>query len=114
MVVISLSQRQLTKSEISLVSKGLKFVTKTNRIDKAKLKQELEVFGRKPRLMWHFQNEEKIFDCNKKFTPRSTFKVALSGLRQFLPTESSLKIMKNAFYFTSKPFFVLKIFNFLS
>ena len=35
-----------------------------NRIDKAKLKQELEVFGRKQRLMWHFRNDERIFDCN--------------------------------------------------
>ena len=39
---------------------------------------------------------------------------ALSGLRQFLATESPLKIMKNAFYFTSKALFILKIFNFLS
>ena len=39
--VINLSQRQLTKSEISLLSKGLKFVFTPNRIDKAKLKQEL-------------------------------------------------------------------------
>ena len=44
-----------------------------NRIDKAKLKQELEVFGRKLRLMWHFRNDERIFDCNKKFRPKSTF-----------------------------------------
>ena len=36
-------------------------------------------------------------------------KCARSGLRQFLPTESLLKIMKNAFYFTSKALFVLKI-----
>ena len=41
--VINLSQRQLTKSEISLLSKGLKFVFTPNRIDKAKLKQELGV-----------------------------------------------------------------------
>ena len=71
--VINLSQRQLTKSEISLLSKGLKFVPTPNRIDKAKLKQELEVFGRKLRLMWHFRNDERIFDCNKKFRPKSTF-----------------------------------------
>ena len=44
-----------------------------NRIDKTKLKQELEVFGRKLRLMWHFQNDERIFDCNKKFRSKSTF-----------------------------------------
>ena len=71
--VINLSQRQLTKSEISLLSKGLKFVPTPNRIDKAKLKQELEVFGRKLRLMWHFRNDERIFDCNTKFRPKFTF-----------------------------------------
>ena len=45
---------------------------------------------------------------------RPNFKGALSGLRQFLATESPLKMMKNAFYFTSKALFVLKIFKFLS
>ena len=39
---------------------------------------------------------------------------ALSGLRQFLATESPLKMMKNVFYFISKALFVLKIFEFLS
>ena len=42
------------------------------------------------------------------------FKGALSGLKQFLVTENHLKMMKNAFYFTSKALFVLKIFKFLS
>ena len=42
------------------------------------------------------------------------FKGAPSGLRQFLATESPLKIMKNVFYFTLKAFFVPKIFKFLS
>ena len=42
------------------------------------------------------------------------FKGALWGLRQFLVTESTLKIMKNKFYFTLKTLFVLKIFKFLS
>ena len=41
-------------------------------------------------------------------------KVALLGLRQFLATENPLKIMKNAFNFTSKALFVLKILKFLS
>ena len=41
-------------------------------------------------------------------------KGSLSGLRQFLPTESPLKIMKNAFYFTLKALFVLKIFKLFS
>ena len=41
-------------------------------------------------------------------------KGALQGLRQFLTSESHLKIMKNTFYFTLKGLFVLKIFKFLS
>ena len=41
-------------------------------------------------------------------------KCALSGLRQFLAAESPFKMMKNAFYFTLKALFVLKIFKFLS
>ena len=40
---------------------------------------------------------------------KSVFKCALSGLRQFLATESPLKTMKNAFYFILKALFVLKI-----
>ena len=41
-------------------------------------------------------------------------KDTLYGLKQFLPTESPLKMMKNAFYFTLEAVFVLKIFKFLS
>ena len=41
------------------------------------------------------------------------FKDALSGLKQLLAIESPLKKMKNAFCFTSKVLFVLKIFKFL-
>ena len=42
-----------------------------------------------------------------------TVKGALSGLRQFLATESPLKMMKNASYFTLRALFILKIFKFL-
>ena len=42
------------------------------------------------------------------------FKGALSGLRQVLALEIPLKMIKNAFYFTLKAHFVLKIFNFSS
>ena len=41
-------------------------------------------------------------------------KSALSGLRQFLSTESPLKVIKNVFYFPSKALFILEIFKFLS
>ena len=71
--VINLSQRQLTKSQISLLSKGFKFVPTLNRIGKAKLKQDLDIFGRKLRLMWHFRKDEGTFDCNKKFRSKSRF-----------------------------------------
>ena len=40
-------------------------------------------------------------------------KFALSRLSYILATESPLKMMKNAFYFTLKALFVLKIFKFL-
>ena len=43
----------------------------------------------------------------------SNIKDALSGLIQFLATESPLKLMKNAFYFTLEALFVLKISKFL-
>ena len=42
------------------------------------------------------------------------FKGAFSGLRQFFATENPLKLMKNAFNFTSEALFDLKIFKFLS
>ena len=42
-----------------------------------------------------------------------SIKGALSGLRQFLASESPLKKMKDAFYFTWKVLFVLRIFKFL-
>ena len=70
--VVNLSKRKLTKTEISLLSKGLKFIPNSNHISKAKLKMELEIYGRMLRLKWHFQNDEKEFYRNK-FKPKSTF-----------------------------------------
>ena len=40
-------------------------------------------------------------------------KGAHAGLRQFLAPEGPLKMIKNAFFFTSKALFVLKILKFL-
>ena len=48
---------------------------------------------------------------NFKFKNDKTF---LTGLREFLAAESSLKMMKNNFHLTSKAHFVFKIFKFLS
>ena len=43
---------------------------------------------------------------------QGALKGALSGVRQYLVNENPLKIMKNAFYFTLKSLFVVKIFKF--
>ena len=69
--VVNLSRRNLTDSEISLLSKGLNFVPTSNTIDKAKLKTELEALGRILRLKWYFRNEENEFDLDQ-FKPKST------------------------------------------
>ena len=61
----------------------------------------------------HLMLFKLTFRCNTCQT-LSFFKGALSDLRQFLATESPLKMMKNAFYFTLKAFFLLKKFKFLS
>ena len=49
----------------------------------------------------------KIENMVQRFSCISLVKGALSGLRQLLATESPLKMMKNAFYFTLKALFVL-------
>ena len=52
-----------------------------------------------------FKWEAEIYEC-------LIFKGALSCLRQFLATESPLKMMEAAFNFTLKPLFVLNILKF--
>lgn len=70
--VVNLSGRGLSNAEISLLSKGLKFVPTTHGVNIASLKEELEIFGRRLRLMWHFRNEEKSQIYNP-FQPKSQF-----------------------------------------
>ena len=62
--VINLSTRILSKAEISLLSKGLKFIPTPISVNKAVIKEELECFGRKLRLLWHFRNEEFVTISN--------------------------------------------------
>ena len=69
--VVNLSRRSLTDSEMSLLSKGLNFIPTSNTIDKAKLKTELEAFGRILRLKWHFRNEANEFHLDQ-FKPKSS------------------------------------------
>ena len=60
------------------------------------------------------QGLEKRFTINILKIVRDHVKDQFSGLRQFLATESALKMMKKDLCFTSKAIFVLKIFRFLS
>ena len=55
-----------------------------------------------------------IFDSFTTQKMAHSIKSAFSDLRQFLAAESPLRMIKNAFCFTSKALFVLKIFKFLS
>ena len=73
--VINLSSRHLSKDEVSLLSKGLQFVANPKHINKVKIIEEIEVYGRKLRLMWHFRNDHREFDVNpfkkkSKFNPK--------------------------------------------
>ena len=55
-----------------------------------------------------YKNKENVFNGNfiKNYS-----KGPLSCLRLFLVTESALKFMKICYCFTSKAFFVIKMFN---
>ena len=44
----------------------------TIKIDRAKMKAELEEYGRKLRLMWHFGNDEQSCVADR-FRPKSSF-----------------------------------------
>ena len=58
--VINLSRRNQFLPEFSLLSTGLKFMPSANKIDQSKLKRELEEYGRKLHLMWHFRMMNKV------------------------------------------------------
>ena len=49
-----------------------------SKIDPATLKRELEEYGRKLRLMWHFRNDEQIFTADT-FRPKSSFNPKNNG-----------------------------------
>ena len=58
--VINLSNRALSDSEISVLSKGLKFVVTPKELDQSQIKIDLENFGRRLRLKWHFRESEEF------------------------------------------------------
>ena len=63
--IINLSRRNLSASEISLSSKGLKIVSSPNKINWTKLNRELKEYRRKLHLMWHFWNDKRTFKTYK-------------------------------------------------
>ena len=70
--VVNLSQRNLTETEISLLSKGLNFVPTPKEVNISEIKADLEAFGRKLRLKWHFRDNTTVVAYNP-FKPKSTF-----------------------------------------
>ena len=77
--------------------KGFNFVPTCKNIEKAKLKIELEAFGRMLRLKWHFRNENKDIHCGilkpkSKFNPLNNdaaIKLHLSSLEKTYESSSS-------------------------
>ena len=63
--VVNLSKKVLSEADINLLSKGLKFSPTPTDINKAELKEDLEVFKRRIRLKWHFKDNEDIRDKDK-------------------------------------------------
>ena len=59
--------------------------------------------------------KKKVIEKSAAFVKKTfsrRFKAAVLGLRQSLATDSPFKIMKNAFHFTLKALFILKMINF--
>ena len=74
---------------------------------------EYSPFGKKFKPQTDISKKQcQKLDDNYEFN--KIIKGALSDLRQFLTSESPLKIMRTAFYFTSNALLVLKILKFLS
>ena len=62
--VVNLYNGKLSRAEISLLSKGLKFCPTPNSVDKWDIKEDLEKFGRILRLKWYYRNDKQTFDPN--------------------------------------------------
>lgn len=57
--VIKLSLPHLSKDKISLLSKVVKLIPTSKHVNEALIKEELETYGKRLRLMWHYRNEER-------------------------------------------------------
>ena len=91
-IVINLSKRNLSENEFFLLSKGLNFIPTCNKVDVARLKLELEQFGRMLRLKWHFRDDKRDIPINplktkSTFNPRNkdtAIEIYLSSLEENL------------------------------
>ena len=80
----------MLKDEISLLSKGLKFIPMPKHINEALCEEELKTYGRKLRLMWHYRNEKQEitinpFEKKSKFNPKrkdAAIEIFLSRLEE--------------------------------
>ena len=61
-------------------------------------------------ILYYYKLYDTVDNCNEKFVDLKVH----SGLRQFLTIEGLLKMISNAFDFTSKSLFILWVFRFLS
>ena len=59
--VVKLPRRNLSSAEISILSKGLKFVPAATKTDQVKSKRRHGKYGKELSLMWHFRNDEWPF-----------------------------------------------------
>ena len=70
--LVNLSNRKLSKADLSLHSKGLNFCPTPNNVDKSVLKEDLEKICRSLRLKWYYRNDGWTFNPNP-FRPESKF-----------------------------------------
>ena len=103
--------------EINLNTTHL-LIYKTGTVNKKQFWKHFQLYSKSEAAIYRYSKEqlfsklpEKLQEntCNRDLQLKGSF----SGLRQFLATETPLKIMKNAFYFTLNVFYVLNIFKFL-
>ena len=92
----------MTEAEISLLSKGLNYCPTPGDIDKSKVKHDLEAFGRRLRLKWHFRDDEEGFS-NNPFKKKSTFNPKGDAIIEIYLSIIEDKILeiseqKNAYY----------------
>ncbi len=76
--VVNLSEAELSSTELSLLSRGLKFAPQSPRINRFQLKQDLAAFGRRMRLKELFydpdaSSEDEYDPEERKFKEKSTW-----------------------------------------